>query len=154
MEIELVAGETGGDECGDQRGSAGQTLNLNPCRQALTNEQKPRIGNARSARIGNQCRSLPVFYPAYILFYLFMLIINMISVTFFINFKMFQQVFGRSCIFTKNKIHLLQNTQRTKCDIFEVADGGRNDVEFKVQSLKFKVQSNQELKELRSYKEL
>ena len=125
MQRSSLASEGGHEGCG-----AGQALHLNAFRHTGAHQQEPGIGDARGAGITHQRHSFrgPDLGDNRVEPFVF--VKDMIGHASFIYLKVFQQVSGSTGILAEDKVHGLQHLEGAQGDVFQIADGGRDHIEF------------------------
>lgn len=130
VEEETVAGDTRLHEGGHEGSGAGQALHLNAFRHTGAHEQETGVGDARGAGVAHQrhtFRSLDLgdnrVEP-------FVLVEDVIGHASFIYLKVFQQVSGSAGVLAEDEVHRAEHIEGAQRDVFQIADGGRHDIEF------------------------
>ncbi len=130
IEIETAAGESRLHQGRHKGGGARQAFHLDIVGHALAHEQESRVGDAGSAGVAHEGHLLMAFDFGKKPRHLTMLVEDVVRHAAFVNLIVFQQLGGSSGVLTEDQIHGAKHIQRAQCDVLQIADGSRNDVEF------------------------
>ena len=129
FENKLLCRQARVDQSRHKSSRSRQTLHFDAAFHTLTHQKKPRIGDGRCTCIGHQGQSLSRLDTVSDTFHHLMLVADMESGHRLADVEMTQQIARSAGILGKNSIHLLQNTDGAKCDVFKVANRRRNEIQ-------------------------
>ncbi len=109
--------------------SAGQALHPNAPAVTSAGEQKPRVADTGCAGVGDERQGSAGGQFIHQTLHHSMLVVRMKSAQRRGDPVMIEQAFAGSRIFRQHHRHLFQDAQGAQGDVFEVADGGGDDVE-------------------------
>ena len=129
FEDEMVGCQSGIDESRHESRRAGQTLDLYAAFYAFADEHETRVGDGRSAGVGDKSHALAVGDTLGDALHDNVFVVKMKRLHRLAYLIVFQQVTAGTGVFRKNHIHLLaQHTQGPQGDVLKVADGRWNEI--------------------------
>lgn len=130
VEVEAAAGKARLHEGGDEGRGAGEALDGDLLAHALADEQEAGVGDAWRARIADQRHRLAVADLTHIAVHLGVLVEDMVGQTAFVDLVVLQQMLGGAGVLGQDEINRLEHVEGSEGDVFQVADGGWDDIQF------------------------
>src|SRR5580765_6466153 len=127
--MQLVRGQAAGGGGRDKRARTGNGFDATARRQGSTHDPLPWIANAGSARVGHQRDLLAPLEALNDFFASFRFVEFEVTEQRTFYLERVQKLAGVACVLRRNDVTFSQDPQGTQGDVFEIANGGGNQVE-------------------------
>ena len=129
FETETIAGQAAGDESRHEGCGAGQTLHFDSTRHGRTNQEEAGVANGGRTGIADERHLLARFETGSEGLGCLVLIKFVVAHQWNADVVVLQQDTTGARVFGEYEVDRFQNSKRAQRDVFEIADGGGNEIE-------------------------